>query len=201
MPKVESVHVHTYVGREIDPYIPHLARLRIEVFKEWPYLYDGAGVDDEKKYLKKFSRCDLAIFVVAFDGENVIGVSAGLPFTFETTPFQQPFIEAKLELTDYFYLSESVLLKPYRGQGIGHEFFNMREDYVKRLSRFHHIIFAAVERDKNDPRRPKDHFDLDAFWKKRGYVKQPEMVCHVPWKEVGEENPSPKPLVYWKKDI
>ena len=32
---------------EIIPAIPHIARLRLTVFHEWPYLYDGTMEEEE----------------------------------------------------------------------------------------------------------------------------------------------------------
>ena len=41
------------IGAAIAPHVPDLARLRIEVFREFPYLYDGAE-DYERKYLQTY---------------------------------------------------------------------------------------------------------------------------------------------------
>ena len=36
-----NISVKRFSGTEAQPYLPDLARLRIEVFREFPYLYDG----------------------------------------------------------------------------------------------------------------------------------------------------------------
>jgi hypothetical protein len=38
----------------MNPYIPELARLRMEIFHEYPFLYAG-DVEYEYRYLKKYA--------------------------------------------------------------------------------------------------------------------------------------------------
>ena len=44
--EIRNVH-----GPELEPFIDGLGRLRIAVFREYPYLYDGS-LDYEREYLK-----------------------------------------------------------------------------------------------------------------------------------------------------
>lgn len=43
----KNIHVVRKSGTDLIPYIPELARLRIQVFRDFPYLYDGT-LDYEK---------------------------------------------------------------------------------------------------------------------------------------------------------
>ena len=49
-----TVRVATLAGRELAQGLPALARLRIAVFRDWPYLYDGT-LTYEEKYLARFA--------------------------------------------------------------------------------------------------------------------------------------------------
>ena len=40
-------------GTDLDTALDDLARLRITVFRDWPYLYDG-DLDYERRYLAEF---------------------------------------------------------------------------------------------------------------------------------------------------
>jgi GNAT superfamily N-acetyltransferase len=173
-----------------------VARLRIEVFRAFPYLYDG-DADYEERYLETYARAADSLWVLALDGERVVGASTGLPLADEGSGFQQPFIEHGIDPARVFYFGESVLLPEYRGQGIGHAFFDARETHALSLGHFDWTAFAAVDRDPDDPRRPEGHRDNDAFWSKRGYVRQPGMHFDLSWKELGETNESHKRLTYW----
>ena len=111
--------------------------------------------------------------------------------TFKSHNFQPPSL---------FYLGESVLLKAYRGQGIGVRFFEHREAHAHRLGGFSYAAFCAVRRGEH-PRRPKDYVPLDEFWRHRGYTKHPELITAFSWKDIDEEKESLKPMEFWLKQL
>lgn len=177
-----------------------VARLRIEVFRAFPYLYEG-DLGYEERYLDTYAQSADSLWVLALDGDTVVGASTGLPLADEDEAFQLPFIERGIDPQRVFYFGESVLLPAYRGQGLGHGFFDAREAHARALARFDWTAFAAVDRGADDPRRPLAHRDNDAFWSKRGYVRQPGMGFQLAWKEIGEDAESEKPLTYWLRAL
>lgn len=187
-------------GTAIGAYLDDVARLRIAVFREYPYLYDG-DADYEARYLQTYLRSPDSVFVLAFDGGRVIGASTGLPLADEEADFQRPFVERGIEVGDVFYCAESVLLPDYRGRGIGHRFFDEREAHARRLQRFRWTAFAAVDRAADDPRRPPNARSNDAFWTARGYRRQPGMTMQLAWKELDEAHESEKPLTFWLRPL
>ncbi|HSX03453.1 MAG TPA: hypothetical protein VLG76_01855 [Rhabdochlamydiaceae bacterium] len=195
-----TVTVHPYIGHEIQKYLHDIAQLRIQVFHEFPYLYEG-DLKYEEEYLKKFSKSPEAICVLAFDGQKVVGASTGIPLAAETEETKRAFLEKGLNPDDFFYFSESILLKPYRKLGIGHQFFDYRESHVKNLKRFKYICFCSVARPEDHPSKPADYFPKDKFWEKRGYKKHPELICYFNWKDLGHETETKKPLVFWIKKL
>jgi hypothetical protein len=122
----KNIRIERWSGAALQQYIPELARLRIEVFREFPYLYDG-DFDYEEKYLQTYIDCSDSVIVLAFDGDKIVGASTAMPMKYETNELKKPFIENGYNLDDVFYCSESVLNKQYRGLGIGVRFF---ADYV-----------------------------------------------------------------------
>lgn len=177
-----------------------VARLRIEVFRAFPYLYDG-DVGYEERYLETYAQSADSLWVLALDGERVVGASTGLPLADEDPAFKQPFVERGIDPQRVFYFGESVLLPAYRGLGLGHRFFDVREAHARAIGRFDWTAFAAVDRAADDLRRPAGHRDNDAFWAKRGYVRQPGMGFGLSWKELGEAGESEKPLTYWLRAL
>ena len=169
---------------EIRRHLDAVAALRIEVFRNWPYLYDGSTAY-EREYLETYAGSDDSVFVLAFDGDAVIGASTGLPLADDSAEFRAPFEARGLDAGRVFYLGESVLLPQYRGHGIGHAFFDHREAHARSLGRFDTTAFCAVDRDADDPRRPEAHRDNDAFWVARGYARQTGMTMRLRWNEVG----------------
>ena len=190
------IDVRTFTGTDVAPHLDAVAALRIAVFRDWPYLYAGDR-DYEKKYLATYAQSPESLFVLAFDGDKVVGASTSIPLADETAAFQQPFLDRGIALKDVFYFGESVLLKDYRGHGLGHRFFDEREGYARRLGRFDTTAFCAVERGADDPRRPEGFRTNDAFWSKRGYQRQDDMFCQLEWQEIGHDVPSCHKLRFW----
>ena len=76
---------------------------------------------------------------------------------------------AGLAAEDVFYCAESVLQERYRGQGVGHRFFDLREAHARALG-FSWSVFCAVIRPQQHPLRPAGYRPLDPFWRRRGYA-------------------------------
>ena len=195
-----NISVKRFSGTEAQPYLPDLARLRIEVFREFPYLYDG-NLDYERNYLNTYTGVANAVIVVAFDADRVIGASTGLPLAAETDGIRRPFAEHGYDIDEVFYFGESVLEKSYRGRGIGVRFFGEREAHARSLPAIRWTAFCAVQRRHDHPRRPADYVPLDDFWRRRGYEKHPELNTTMSWRDLDEHAASPKPMVFWLKRI
>lgn len=176
------LRIESVTGAALAPWLDAVARLRIAVFREWPYLYAG-DLDYEREYLAAYAAPD-ALCVLAFDGDALVGASTGLPLDAETDAFRAPFTARGLDPARVFYCGESVLLPEHRGRGAGHAFFDAREAHARALGRFDWTAFAAVDRDEGDPRRPAAHRTHDAFWRKRGYARQPGMTLTLDWDEI-----------------
>lgn len=189
-----------YTGSEIEPLVHDLARLRTRIFREYPYLYDG-GETYEAEYLSMYTDSDESLCVVARDGDEVVGASTGLPLTDADEAFQRAFAVSIIEPFEVFYFGESVLSKKYRGRGIGHRFFEERENYARELGRFSYAAFCAVERSPDHPRRPPSYAPLDRFWEKHGFTRRPDLRTRFAWKEIGEDEPSEKMMVFWVKEL
>lgn len=194
-----TVFVESVSGTDIEPWLGALARLRIQVFREWPYLYDGTE-EYEQKYLQKYVDSEKSVMVLAIDGDRVVGASSGLPLTDADCEFQKPFIDANKDVSSIFYFGESVLNPRYRGLGLGHRFFDERERFA-RESRYAYCTFCAVERPVEHPMRPSSARELNAFWLGRGYAKLPSVVGQFHWLDVGDTNESVKPMQFWGKTL
>ncbi|MCB0633390.1 MAG: GNAT family N-acetyltransferase [Saprospiraceae bacterium] len=192
-----AISVRSFTGATAREYKKDLARLRIAVFREYPYLYDGT-LAYEEKYLDTFMQAPENIIVVAFDGDQVVGVSTGIPMKNEPEAISKAWEAAGYEIDKIFYLSESVLLKTYRGRGIGGRFFEERERWARSLH-YETATFCGVIRPHDHPAKPADFIPLDAFWQKRGYERKDGFTCTMSWKEVGEMEESGKELQFWSK--
>lgn len=194
------MRIETFTGTDFGRHLDALARLRIEVFRDFPYLYDG-DPDYERDYLQTYIDAPDSLIVVVFDGETIVGASTALPMRYETDEFKQPFLAKGYAIDRIFYCGESVLQKPYRGKGLGVRFFAEREAHAHRLGGFDWCCFCAVERAPDHPRRPHDYTPLDAFWKNRGYSKHTGLQTQYSWRDLDELQESAKTMTFWMKRL
>lgn len=195
-----SLTIRRFTGTALDDYIEAVAHLRIEVFRDFPYLYDGT-MAYERKYLQTYTACPQAVVVAAFAGDTVVGASTAIPMAFEEASFRQPFVQHGYDPARIFYCAESVLRRDYRGQGIGVKFFEEREAHARELGGFDWYCFCSVQRSADHPRRPADYQPLDRFWQKRGYTKHPELTAAYAWKDLDEPVETSKRLEFWLKSV
>lgn len=193
------IEIRTLVGAALDAALDDVARLRIAVFRDWPYLYDG-DLDYERRYLQAYRDSPGAILVGAFDGLRLVGAATGTPMEDHAADFAHPFAATGLVLSDIFYCAESVLLPGYRGQGIGHRFFDAREAHARALSRSH-VAFCAVVRPPDHPLRPAGARSNDTFWRGRGYLPLDGVVATFAWKDIDQPEETKKPLQFWMKRL
>ncbi|MEX0366680.1 MAG: GNAT family N-acetyltransferase [Ruegeria sp.] len=191
--------VQALTGPALEAALDDVARLRIEVFRAWPYLYDG-DLAYERDYLQSYRDSDGAIVVGAFDGDQLVGASTGTPLADHADDFAAAFAGTGLDLVDIFYCAESVLLPTYRGQGVGHRFFDLREGYARALG-FAKTAFCGVQRPADHPMRPETYKPLDPFWRARGYAPLEGAIAQFSWKDLGEADETPKPLQFWIRDL
>lgn len=193
-----SLIFREYLGEGIAGVLDDLARLRVSVFRDWPYLYDG-DAEYERDYLGRYARGD-SIVVAAHAGDEMVGAATGMPLADHADDFAAAFEGAGIDMKDVFYCAESVLLPGYRGQGAGHAFFDRREAHAKRLG-LSKVAFCGVVRPKDHPDRPEGYRSLDGFWRARGYAPLDGVVAQFAWRDIGAAEETDKPLQIWMRTL
>ncbi|MCB1420011.1 MAG: GNAT family N-acetyltransferase [Notoacmeibacter sp.] len=194
-----AVEVRRLTRDETAAAFDDLARLRITVFRDWPYLYDG-DLAYERRYLGNFLAAPQAVVIGALDGDRLVGAATASPLTVHHPEFAEPVRAAGMDPAGIFYFGESVLLADRRGQGIGVRFFEEREAAARELG-FVTCLFSAVVRPETHPLRPEGHVSLNGFWRNRGYERVADLVTTFSWKDIGEKSETPKPMEYWRKSL
>lgn len=195
----EGLTVRVLTGADLETALDAVAGLRIAVFRDWPYLYDGT-LEYEREYLQSYRDSPGAVLVGAFDGARLIGAATGTPMEDHAEDFAAPFRQTGVDLARIFYCAESVLLPEYRGLGIGHRFFDLREAHARALNRSH-VAFCSVMRPDDHPARPESYRTNHAFWEKRGYAPLPGVVANFSWRDLGDAEESRKPLQFWMRAL
>lgn len=181
-------------------YLEDIAQLRMTVFRDFPYLYDGS-IDYERTYLETYFQSPGARVVLCRDGDKVVGASTVIPMKDEDQNLQQPLVTAGIDPTTVMYFGESVLLSDYRGQGAGKAFFVERLKHARASTGIKKAAFCAVQRPSDHPLRPKGYQPLDGLWQSFGFNSVPGLTCTMTWKQIDETHESAKTLQFWLRDI
>ncbi len=195
----DGITVRALMGAELEAHLDAVAGLRIAVFRDWPYLYDGS-LDYEREYLRTYRDSPGALLVGAFDGDRLVGASTSTPMEDHAAEFAVPFHDQGVALETILYGAESVLLPDFRGIGLGHRFVDLREDHARVLGRTH-VAFCSVIRPDDHPLRPESYRTNDAFWRGRGYAPLPGVMARFSWKDLGDTGESEKALQFWMRAL
>lgn len=194
------VHYTRHQGEGAKEFFTELANLRMTVFHDFPYLYDG-DFDYEKNYLSTYFSCPESFLCLCWNDDKIVGATTAIPLQHEEKAFQKTFLDHGMNPSDVFYFGESILLGEYRGQGVGKQFFVEREQYARALRPFKFLSFCAVVRPTDHPLRPKDYTPLDGFWNSRGFEKKEGFTTSYSWKDRGHTDETKKQMQFWLKKI
>tara|TARA_B100000614_G_scaffold114409_1_gene102836 strand:+ start:1728 stop:2369 length:642 start_codon:yes stop_codon:yes gene_type:complete len=186
-------------GEQLTPWVEDLAKLRIKVFREYPYLYDG-DLDYEKDYLATYLDSERSLVGLTFSNHKLVGATTCIPLADECDAFKKPFVRAGYDIDTIFYFGESIILPECRGQKTGHRFFEMREAHARKtLPGLRFTTFCAVDRGSDHPLKPHGYKPLDRFWTRMGYRKHKELATRFAWKDIDEDTEDEKTMVFWVK--
>jgi GNAT superfamily N-acetyltransferase len=194
-----SLAIEVATGAAIERHLDALAALRIAVFRDYPYLYDGS-LDYERRYLAGYAASPASTVVIARDGDRVVGASTALPLAQHSDDVVPPLVRAGFAPDTVYYFGESVLEPSHRGRGIGSAFFDARERRARELG-FATATFCAVDRPADHPRRPPDYEPPGALWRRHGFVRRPDIVGEFAWRDTGDRDETTKPMVFWLKEL
>ncbi len=188
-----SLQFQTITGSEIQGHLDPIAKLRIDVFREYPYLYEGT-LDAEKDYLAMYARSANSLFILVKDEDKVVGAVTGLPLEELIPEYWDVFRKQQIPTKTIFYLGELVLLKDYRGKGIGERLYAQFETLVKEKGSYQSLTLREILREEQNT-------SLDPFWEKLGFVKHPEWISNDSWTEVGDEQETRHSMIFWSKSL
>ena len=72
-----SLTVARLSGDALKARLDDLAKLRIEIFRAWPYLYKGS-MAYERQYLPRYGEAKTGTMIVAEDDGKIVGASTAL---------------------------------------------------------------------------------------------------------------------------
>lgn len=195
---LNSLKESSYRGKEIIPFLQDLGRLRVEIFRDYPYLYAG-NIECEADYTQMYRDSPNTFFTVLTDGDQVVGISIAIPLVETSEMMRNPFLKMKMEPQNFFYFGESVLKPDYRGQRLYKSFFDLREEEALRQG-YKFATFISVMRDVDDPAKPENYVPLNETWTRYGY-RQLNIYLNIPYPTVERRSPLTKMALNEEGDI
>ncbi|MFA8450044.1 MAG: GNAT family N-acetyltransferase [Bacteroidales bacterium] len=182
---------------QIKEVIPFLSKLRIKIFKEYPYLYDG-DLEYEKEYLNTYANSKNAFVISLSLNNRIIGACTAIPLLEEVDEFKTPLTKENYKIEELFYIGEIILEKEFRNCGKGKELMQTAITYIKNnYPKYKKIIICTVNRDNNSYPIPNEYKDLKYLWEKFNFKKLERPIAYFSWKEINETEESLKPMNFW----
>lgn len=198
------IEIEMKLGKEIAPFVDDVGKIRLDLFKEYPYLYAG-DLAGERKYLSLYTLDPHSILAIAKVNEQFAGISIGTPLLGKANLFpdaKQLFESIQLKAAECYYYGDVLILKPYRGLSIVTKFFHKQDVLIKSWG-YKYACSMTVIREEDHPLKPKNYQSDDAIGKHFGYTKTaikikvnwPTMQPDYSVKNMDNE------LVFWVKKL
>mgnify|MGYP001309564430 CR=1 FL=1 len=169
-------------GPDVTVHLDALATLRLEIFREFPYLYDGTR-DNELRYLQVYAQAaDSCVLTVAEEG-RVVGAATGIPLLHEQQEIREPFAAVPYPPDSIYYVGELLLYPAYRNRGLGMQLLSNLEVQIRSLGSYRYLTCATVVRPDDHPQRPANYLLIERFLKRTGFIALPEVTATFAWRE------------------
>lgn len=199
MKGVKEITEQLLTGAAIADVLDDLATLRLDIFREYPYLYEGRR-EDELNYLGTYAEAPDACVILAYDGSAVIGATTGMPFIHEDAQLRDAFAGTALPLDEVYYVGELLFRPAYRNSGLGRKLLDRLGIHIRSLGRYRTLTCATVERPTDHPLRPRDYIHITRFLARTGFARLSGVTTHFIWRETDGVKRD-HPMQFWSKDL
>jgi len=186
-------------GAPITDALDDLATLRLDIFPEYPYLYQGKK-KDELTYLATYAEAPDACVILAYDGLTVIGAATGMPFIHEDAQMIDAFAGTTFPLNEVYYVGELLFRPAYRNCGLGQKLLDRLESHIRSLSRYRRLTCATVERPDDHPLRPRDYIPITRFLARTGFARISGVTTSFMWRDTDGVKRDHS-MQFWIKDL
>jgi len=186
-------------GTDIAGALDDLATLRLDIFPEYPYLYQGLR-ENEFKYLGTYAEAPDACVILAHEEDAVIGAVTGMPLIHEDAQMLDAFAGTAFQLNETYYVGELLFRPAYRNCGLGQKLLAQLESHIRSVGRYFKLTCATVERPDDHPLRPRDYIPITTFLARTGYVRLPGVTTHFTWCET-DGIKRDHTMQFWSKEL
>ena len=196
---IKEISEQLLTGTAIADVLDDVATLRLDIFLEYPYLYQGRR-EDELKYLGTYAEAPDACVILAYDGNTIVGAATGMPLIHEDAQMLDAFTGTAFPLNEAYYVGELLFRPAYRNCGLGQKLLARLESQIRSLGRYRTLTCATVERPDDHPLRPRDYISVTRFLARTGFVRLPGVTTHFMWRETDGVKRD-HPMQFWSKEL
>jgi GNAT superfamily N-acetyltransferase len=186
-------------GAAISGALNSLATLRLEIFREYPYLYDGR-LEDELEYLKSYAEAPDACVILAHDEGTVAGAATGMPFIHEGAQMLDAIAGSQYSVENLYYVGELLFYPAYRNKGLGLQLLGHMEQHIRSLGRYRQLVCATVDRTEAHPLKPDGYLPIKRFLARTGFDLMPGVTTSFSWIETDGVRRD-HPMQFWVKEL
>ncbi|MDA8226695.1 MAG: GNAT family N-acetyltransferase [Desulfitobacterium hafniense] len=186
-------------GASITDVLDDLTTLRLGIFSEYPYLYQGKR-EDELKYLATYAEVPDACTILAYDGLTVIGAATGMPLIHEDAQMLDAFAGTTFPLNQVYYVGELLFRPAYRNCGLGQKLLDRLESHIQSLGSYRKLTCATVERPDDHSLCPSDYIPITRFLARTGFARLSGVTTSFMWREIDGVKRD-HPMQFWIKDL
>jgi hypothetical protein len=195
--KHDGVAERVFRGLSVSPYIKDIAKLRIETLKDFPYLYKG-DLKKEIEYLEKtYLSSNDSWFLLYLSSSGVAGGVGITPLDMLPDEIKEPFIINGINMSDYVYIGEAMLLKDFRDRGLFRNMLSFAEKQSKFAGK-KYVTFSYVEREKTNNQNCRSG---DSLWEKFGYFRVINGYIEQKWMRSDSKKIEANRLYLWEKPV
>jgi GNAT superfamily N-acetyltransferase len=170
-------------GSQIQEYLEQIAQLRLTIFMEYPYLYDG-GLKDELVYLQHYANHAEATAIISLCGNQLVGAVTAIPLQCESEELTFPVAATQYPVERTIYIGELLLFPDYRNKGLGTRLLSRIVQHFHSQKNYEYLISATVKRAEDHPCRPEGYVPIERFLQRNQFAKISGVTTHFTWKEI-----------------
>lgn len=148
----EPIRVKVFKGDQIAPYLKKLILFIDSASKDYPYFYKDNN-EDFAKHLASYSNSKDSIVNIAFDGNKIVGIAAGIPLYDASDEEQETLLKNGYDISKTFFIGKFLILQEYFEEKLALEMGRNIIQFVKEADRFNTI--AVMEMNESMAKGPK----------------------------------------------
>lgn len=201
---MQDLKIEIHTGCDSANYIETISQLRVNMFREYPYLYVG-DVGQDKSYLQGYAEDKQAMIAIAKVDGIFAGASTGIPLNSDSAivaKIKCVFEKANINIEDYYYFGEVFVLPEFRGLGITTQLFSAQDALIKSWG-FKHACGLTIVRENNHPLKPTDYKSPDSMWEHLGFRKN-KLTAVFKWPTVQADSSikdADNTVEFWAKKL